>query len=300
MPRREPRTEAERRALEVKARTGGRRAKPAPKAPDHTIEQWIDEGAVADTPDDALRRAARDAARRAAAPGDRAARADRADRADEGRNGRRSGQLAEETVEAIERAVGARRGARLVDRLTDAAGAVDRERYGDARRIAASLMNEIGDVAAVHEVFGLASYRLGKWRDAVRSLEVARSHSASVQLLPVLADSYRALRKYHKVDELWRELREVSPAPEVMAEGRIVAAGAHADQGDLTGALRVMAPAAGAARRVREYHLKQWYVLGDLYDRAGDVVRARQFFARVVAADAGYADASDRLAALGR
>lgn len=279
----------------MRARTGGRKPKETERQrPDNVLDEWIDEGAVDDTP---LREVARDAARRASAPIPGGAR----DSSVAAPRGRRSpGRLSDETVEAIERAVGARRAARLVDRLTDAAGALDRERFGDARRISASLMNEIADVAAVHEVFGLASYRLGKWRDAVRSLELARQRTSSVHLHPVLADSYRALRRYTKVDEIWRELREVSPAPEVMAEGRIVAAGALADRGDIAAALKVMASAAGTPQRVREHHVKQWYVLGDLYDRAGDPVRARQYFARVTAASPEFADAGDRLAALGR
>jgi hypothetical protein len=60
-----------------------------------------------------------------------------------------------------------------------------------------------------------------------------------------------------------------------------------------------MGPVTGK-RKVREYHLKQWYVLGDLYDRSGDVVRARQLFEMVVAHDPDFADTAQRLRALGR
>ena len=102
------------------------------------------------------------------------------------------------------------------------------------------------------------------------------------------------------VDTIWVEIRETSPSPAVMAEGRIVAAGALADQGDVAAALKLMLRVADAPERVREHHLKQWYVIADLYDRSGDVVRARNFFQRVVAVDPVYADAGDRLATLGR
>ena len=82
----------------------------------------------------------------------------------------------------------------------------------------------------------------------------------------VLADAYRATRRYDAVAELWDELKAASPDPGLMAEGRIVAAGALADQGDLAGALQLLARAREAPKKVRDHHLRQWYVLGDLYD----------------------------------
>ena len=62
----------------------------------------------------------------------------------------------------------------------------------------------------------------------------------NVACLPVLADSYRALRRWNDVERVWLEVREASPNQDVMAEARIVAAGAQADRGDLAGALRTM------------------------------------------------------------
>ncbi len=46
-----------------------------------------------------------------------------------------------------------------------------------------------------------------------------------------------------------------------MAEGRIVAAGAMADQGELNGALKLMERAGDVPKKVRDHHLRQWYVL---------------------------------------
>jgi Flp pilus assembly protein TadD len=85
-----------------------------------------------------------------------------------------------------------------------------------------------------------------------------------------------------------------------MAEGRIVAAGALADQGDLTGALEVLAKARELSRKPRDHNLRQWYVLADLLDRSGDIIEARRFFGLVSSVDAGYADVVQRLTALGR
>ena len=60
----------------------------------------------------------------------------------------------------------------------------------------------------------------------------------------MLADVYRAQRRWTDVERVWADVRAASPAQEVLAEARIVAAGAQADQGDLKGALRTMGRAA--------------------------------------------------------
>ncbi len=125
------------------------------------------------------------------------------------------------------------------------------------------------------------------------------SSQASSDHLPVLADCYRALHRYKKVDELWLELREASPSASLVAEGRIVAAGAKADQGDLRGALDIMRPADTHPAKVREHHLRLWYVLADLYDRSGEVVTARGLFERIRENDPDFADVDERLGSLG-
>ena len=45
--------------------------------------------------------------------------------------------------------------------------------------------------------------------------------------------------------------------------------------------------------------MRQWYVLADLYERSGDVARARELFTRVAIADPGAYDVDDRLEDLG-
>ena len=58
----------------------------------------------------------------------------------------------------------------------------------------------------------------------------------------------------------------------------------------------------GAGRLVRnpaERHLRQWYVLGDLMERSGDLAKARELFLRVQAADPDAYDVPERLESLG-
>jgi len=245
------------------------------------LEEWIDEGD--------LRAEASGAARRASAPA-AATRRIRRDR----------GLSADARAAVNEQARDPRRADKLVERLAQAHAALDGERFDEARRIGVSLQRELPAVAAVHQVIGLASYRSGRWAQAITALEVAQTLSPTVELLPVLADAYRAKRRWADVDRIWLQVRELSPAQDVMAEARIVAAGAQADRGDLTAALHTMAPTATVPRRVRDHHLRQWYVLADLYDRAGDPVQAVKWFGAVAEHDADFVDVRTRLAALGR
>jgi len=193
-----------------------------------------------------------------------------------------------------------RRAQVLTERLAQAQDALDRERFDEARRIALPLRRELSAVAAVHEVLGLTAYRTGKWKQAAAELETAQALHPSVELMPVLADVYRALRRFGDVERIWTEIRDISPSQEVLAEARIVAAGAQADQGDLKAALQIMGRSADVPKRVRDHHLRQWYVLGDLHDRAGDTLEATRWFQLVARHDPDFVDVVDRLRALGR
>ncbi len=203
-------------------------------------------------------------------------------------------------ADELVRAVGAPTAVKMEARLVDAASAFERGRPQDTMRLLRPLLRDAPDVPSVRELAGLALYRLGKWADAAGHLEAFRAATRSVEQDPVLADCYRALGRHAKVDVLWEELREASPEPELMAEGRIVAAGSLADRGDLKGAIRLLERGPLEPRRdIRPYHLRLWYALADLHERAGDAPRARELFARVVDVDASLADAAERLHALG-
>jgi tetratricopeptide (TPR) repeat protein len=205
-------------------------------------------------------------------------------------------------VEELAGAIGKAKAARVADRLAAAARAYERDRYPEALRITRELVDRVPESAAARELHGLVCYRLGRWREAVRHLDAARKLSGGdPSQVPVLMDCHRAMGHHRRVEALWKELRAASPSADVLVEGRLVLAEDLAEQGKLDEAILVLATA-GAARNLRnpgERHLRQWYVLADLYERAGDVPRARELFARVAAIDPELADAPDRLAALG-
>jgi tetratricopeptide (TPR) repeat protein len=273
-------TAAEKRSAEVKANRPFREKTERAAPPPWQREEWVDEGA--------LRHEAEEAAQRAASDGG-------------ARKGRRmSTDLAPEVAEDLANAAPAARQARYQERLASAADALDRGRFADARRMVQPVLRDLPDLAFAHEIAGLALYRMGQWRKAAAELETARQLNGSIQHHAVLADCYRALRRYHEVDVLWSELKDASPDPSLMAEGRIVAAGALADQGDLAGALKVMQKAVEVPKKPKEHHLRQWYVLADLYDRSGEIIKARRYFSLVADVDRDFADVADRLRTLGR
>jgi tetratricopeptide (TPR) repeat protein len=200
-----------------------------------------------------------------------------------------------EVVDQLQRALGPGPGRRAEVRLREAGDAYHGERYPDARRILRLLAQQAPSVPAVRELHGLTLYRLGRWREAARELEAFRQLTGSVEQHPVLADAYRALGRYHEVEALWGELAESSPSAELVAEGRIVGAGALADRGRLADAIRLLEDGRLDTRRPRPHHLRMWYALAALHERAGDVVRARELFGRVAAHDPDLVDVRERL-----
>ena len=84
-----------------------------------------------------------------------------------------------------------------------------------------------------------------------------------------------------------------------MAEARIVHAGSLADRGRLAEAIELLERGKGSVRKPKEHHLRTWYVLADLYERAGEVPRARELFRKILEADPDVYDTAERLASIG-
>jgi tetratricopeptide (TPR) repeat protein len=250
------------------------RGQPGPHEPD----QWIDAGPV------------RKAASRAVGRGAGAAPASRRVR---------SRSVAPEVAAEVGAAAGPRWSARMQDRLAEAGKAYQAERYRDARKLLENVLERAPGNLAVRELYGLTLYRLGKWRDAIRELGAVETLSGSVDHHPVIADAHRALGHHDEVAQLWDELRHAGAGVEILIEGRIVAAGALADAGRVEEAVHLLEQGPVNVKRPHEHHLRLWYALAALYERAGDPVRARGHFGRLVASAPGFADASERLASLG-
>jgi len=192
-----------------------------------------------------------------------------------------------------------RQAAMLEARLADAANSYERDRYPEALSTLRDLAKTVPGVAAVRELYGLTLYRLGRWKEALRELNAFVELTASVDQNPVLADCERALGRHARVEQLWADLRRAGAGSDVLAEGRLVMAGSLADRGRFHDAIALLEPAVlRAVRKPLDRHLRQWYALADLYERSGDLPRARELFRRIVDADPELSDALERLANL--
>jgi tetratricopeptide (TPR) repeat protein len=181
----------------------------------------------------------------------------------------------------------------------DAADAYAHDRDREALRILRPLRDALPDSPSVRELTGLAQYRVGNYRAAGKELDAFVELTDSVEQHPVLMDCARAQRRWTRVDDLWEELAAASPSPELVTEGRIVAAGALADRNRLPEAIALLEKKSGAVKRPRPDHLRLWYALGDLEERAGNNARARALFDRVFAHDPDFADVAVRRRAIG-
>ena len=211
----------------------------------------------------------------------------------------------------LQQLFGEKKGVRLWNQLREAGTLFGSERYLDAEKLLVPITQQAPEVAEARELYGLVLYRLGHWRKAIRELEAFRGLAGdSIEQHPVLCDCYRALGRLAKVEELWEELRQASPAPspDIAAEGRIVYAGALADQGKFAEAIALLEsnwlPLGKAAKGKSvqcspEASLRLVYMLGDLHDRVGDTPQATALFRWITDRDPDFVDAADRLRELG-
>lgn len=190
---------------------------------------------------------------------------------------------------------------KMVATLTRAAEAYDRKRFDEALRLGRVVADATPGVAPVRELTGLAAYRAERWSMAKVHLKAHFTITGDPQHLPLVMDCDRANHRYRAVEKDFAQLEASEPTAEVLVEGRIVMASALADQQHYTEAIELLTRA-GATKQLRNpsyRHVRLWYALADIFDRAGDVVSARELFARVVVAEPDAYDAAARLGELG-
>ena len=201
-------------------------------------------------------------------------------------------------AQQLEDAVARRDGPRYRQRLERAEVAYEQGDYHKAWRALDGMAKDAPKVPEVRELTGLTLYRLGRWELAARELEYFRELTGRIDLHPVLADCHRAQHRWADVDELWAELKASGASAAVLAEGRIVAAGALGDRGDYTEAVQLLSANFQRPRRAKEHHLRQAYALADLCEQAGEIPRARELFGWLKDQDELYVDVAERLASL--
>jgi tetratricopeptide (TPR) repeat protein len=190
---------------------------------------------------------------------------------------------------------------KMVITLTRAAEAYDRKRYEEALRLGRIVSDAVPGVAPVRELTGLAAYRAERWSMDKIHLRAHFTITGDPEHLPLVMDCDRANRRYRAVEKTFAELEESEPTAEVAVEGRIVMASAWADQRMYKEAIELLTKAGGTKqlRNPSYRHVRLWYALADVFDRAGDTASARELFARVVIGEPDAYDAKARLAELG-
>ncbi|MBP9114743.1 MAG: tetratricopeptide repeat protein [Acidimicrobiia bacterium] len=203
----------------------------------------------------------------------------------------------EDPYEELEHIAG-KRAERAIPVLQEAAQAFQDGRERDALRIIKPLVERYPSAQGVQELYGMSLYANGKYEQALKVLEEFTSRTKSYDQLPLIMDCYRSFKEYDKVDKLWRELGEVSPDGAVTAEGRIVHSQSLAEQGNIEEALRLLRKKVKPIGKPKQHHLRLWYCLADLEERAGNIIAARQWFERLMNQAPNFADVKDRLDAL--
>lgn len=213
------------------------------------------------------------------------------------RRARSAPGLSREVVEDVRAAAGGK-GNRAVDLLAEAVAALDRGREGDAVRAAQQAKALASRSGAVREVLGMALYRRGRFRDALRELQAYRRLTGRPDQNHLIADCHRALGAPEKALPLVREALEARIGAEARAEAAVVGGSALADLGRYEEALTLLRRFDRGEDAARAYDLRVWYVIGDVLERAGRAREAARAFRRVVDHDSEAFDAAERLARL--
>jgi tetratricopeptide (TPR) repeat protein len=208
-------------------------------------------------------------------------------------------ELPREVVEDVRAAAGGK-GNRAVSLLERAVGALDSERVVDAERAASDAKALAPRSGAVREVLGLAHYRRGRFREALRELQAYRRLTGRVDQNHLIADAHRALGAPDKAVGAAREaLESKSRLPEaVRSEAAVVGGAALADQGRYDEALALLRRFDRGPEVARPHDLRVWYVMADVLERSGRPKEAARVFRRIVGHQPDAFDVPERLARL--
>ena len=196
---------------------------------------------------------------------------------------------------------GGARGDRRFQAMAEASEAYDEGRERDAVRILRPLVKAMPGAPSVRELLGLSLYRSGQYAAAAEQLEAYVEITGEVDQHPVLMDCARARQRPRPRRRALARARRGVAGRGARDRGphrarRLARRPRPAEGGDRA----AVAPGRHHARSgSRTHHLRLWYALADLEERAGNLPRARTLFDRVRRHDASFADVAERLAALG-
>ena len=261
-------------------RAAGRDAEPSARGSDWQPEQWIDEGELRDEAADAVGRS-----RQAAQPAP--ARSERAPRA-----------VDDVGDDELKGAVAPNRLARFEARLKDATDAFRRERYEDARRTLRPLAQQAPGASSVRELYGLTLYRLGRWAQAARELEAFRTQTGSRSSTPCSPTATGRSGATARSRSCGRSSGPPVPGPSSWPRVASWPPGPSPTRGASTRRSSSWPPGPSPPAGPSSTTCRVAYALADLYERAGELPRARELFGLVANADPDFVDVQARLRAL--
>ncbi len=191
-----------------------------------------------------------------------------------------------------------KRDAIAASKMKIAAIAYEKDRYGDAVKYLNEVLKIDSENLDAMELLGLCYYRQGNWVQAIDILEEFTQKSGSLNQLPVVADCFRGLGYINQVKRIYKRLSSSRASKEVIAEGRIIMASALGDQERYSQAIEIFSKLPKTSKSPSESLLRQWYVLADLYEKSGDIPRARDLFTKIANHDPELADVAERAVAL--
>jgi tetratricopeptide (TPR) repeat protein len=157
-----------------------------------------------------------------------------------------------------------------------------------ARRLAAR-------VGIVRETCGIAAYRAGRWAEALAELRTARRLTGNDAVLPLIADSERALGRLDRALAVVHDPAAAGLGRAAWVELRIVESGIRRDQGRPDAGVAVLRVPELDDGRIRPWSARLFYAYADALLDAGRAEEAREWFGRAAAADtAGETDAAER------
>lgn len=152
--------------------------------------------------------------------------------------------------------------------------------------------------AVVREALGIALYLNGRFRDASGELSAYRRMSGRLDQNHLLADCARANGQLDKAEALVTEMMRADVPADRIAEGLMVIAGARSDGGDPRSALAALHRIDLEPAEVQPYHLRLWYLAGDLHEKLGETAQAANLFNSITMVEPEFLDAAERAAAL--
>jgi len=135
-------------------------------------------------------------------------------------------------------------------------------------------------IAAVREVVGVTAYGVSDWALALSELQAAKRISGQIQLLPLIADCYRALGKPEKAIEILESREAGKLSVEEYCELLLVAAGARKDQGNIDAAMSLLKNKVMTSGNPPFSAARLRYFYADLALTKGDKQTALEWFMR--------------------